>query len=87
MSESVRSNDTPFVIHGVANAGAEGRDQTWAFVKSKFPVFLERYSGGFLFTRLVQVTSNFTSMDHYKDVEVCREGGRVFVQGRKEIGS
>jgi len=69
MSESVRSNDTPFVIHGVANAGPEGRDQTWAFIKNKFPVFLERYSGGFLFTRLVQVTSNFTTMEHYKDIE------------------
>ena len=42
LSDAVRSNDTPFVIGGVAKAGWEGRDQTWAFVKNKYPIFLER---------------------------------------------
>ena len=43
LSDAVRSNDTPFVIAGVAKAGWEGRDQTWAFVKNKYPIFLERF--------------------------------------------
>ncbi|XP_063689885.1 puromycin-sensitive aminopeptidase-like isoform X2 [Bolinopsis microptera] len=70
LSDAVRSNDTPFVIGGVAKAGWEGRDQTWAFVKNKYPIFLERYSGGFLFQRLVQTTcASFVDMEKYKDVE------------------
>ena len=42
LSDAVRSNDTPFVIAGVAKAGWEGREQTWAFVKNNYPIFLER---------------------------------------------
>lgn len=42
LSDKVRSNDTPFVISGVAQAGWEARNETWAFVKNKYPVFLER---------------------------------------------
>ncbi|KAL5248988.1 hypothetical protein ACHWQZ_G018001 [Mnemiopsis leidyi] len=70
LSDAVRSNDTPFVIAGVAKAGWEGREQTWAFVKNNYPIFLERYAGGFLFQRLVQTTcASFVDMDKYKDVE------------------
>lgn len=69
LSDKVRSNDTPTVLNG-CSGGHEGRAATWKFVKDKYPTFLERYSGGFLFMRLVQYTcANFTDMDMYRDVE------------------
>lgn len=71
VSPTVRTNDTPFVIASVAGYNYEGRDEAWSFTKKNYSMFLERYSGGFLFTRLIKVCcSDFSDMNKYKDVEL-----------------
>jgi len=70
VSDKVRSNDTPFVIGAVSHSGWKGREETWQFVKNNYPLWLERYTGGFLFKRLIgDCCSSFTNMKMYEDVK------------------
>ncbi len=53
--DEVRSQDTVFVIGGVTGH-KEGKQLAWNFVKEKWELLHERYSGGFLLSRLVGVS-------------------------------
>lgn len=55
MSDKVRSQDTVFVIGGVTGT-VQGRELCWQFVQDKWTELHERYKGGFLLSRLVEVT-------------------------------
>ncbi len=69
LSSEVRSQDTIFVVTGVAG-NLKGRDLAWEFVKSNWPEFDRRYgSGGFGLMRLVSICGNFTTQDKHDDVE------------------
>ena len=69
LSSEVRSQDTIFVVTGVAS-NLKGRDLAWQFIKDNWPEFDRRYgSGGFGLMRLVSVCGNFTSQDKLEDVE------------------
>ena len=69
LSNEVRSQDTIFVVAGVAS-NLKGRDLAWDFIKSNWPEFDRRYgSGGFGLMRLVSVCGNFTTQDKLADVE------------------
>jgi len=68
LSESVRSQDTVFVIGGVTGT-VQGREAAWQFVKDMWETLHKRYQGGFLLARLVKsVTQNFVSEDKDKDI-------------------
>jgi puromycin-sensitive aminopeptidase len=69
MSSEVRSQDTVFVIGGVA-ANPKGRELAWKFVQEKWDELFVRYDGGFLLSRLVQTTTgDFTTEEKAKEVE------------------
>lgn len=69
MGSEVRSQDTVFVIAGVA-ANPKGRELAWKFVQEKWTELFTRYDGGFLLSRLVQTTSaDFTTEEKAKEVE------------------
>ena len=69
ISDSVRAQDTPFVIAAVAN-NPKGRDLAWDFVKSNHKLFHDRYKSGMLMTRLCQrTTQHFTTLDKATEVE------------------
>lgn len=53
LSEEVRTQDTVFVVISVASNPA-GRELAWKFFQDNFKLLNERYSGGFLLTRLVK---------------------------------
>ena len=52
--DKVRSQDSVFVIAGTTGS-AVGRDLAWKFFRDNFDKLNERYCGGFLLSRLVQV--------------------------------
>lgn len=54
MSNEVRSQDTVFVVASVAMT-KPGRESAWNFFKENKSVFLTRYKGGHLISRLVKV--------------------------------
>ncbi|KAK3096131.1 hypothetical protein FSP39_023548 [Pinctada imbricata] len=69
MSDKVRSQDTVFVISGVTNT-VEGRELVWQFVQDNWSTLIERYSGGFLLSRLVKIaTENFITDERAKEIE------------------
>jgi puromycin-sensitive aminopeptidase len=69
LSPDVRSQDTIFVVTGVAS-NLIGRDLAWQFVKDNWAEFDRRYgSGGFGLMRLVSICGNFTSEEQLQDVE------------------
>lgn len=69
MQDEVRSQDTVFVIMSVATTRM-GRELTWQFFKDHFAELLNRYTGGFLLTRLVKFTTeNFASEEKALEVE------------------
>ena len=53
--DEVRSQDTVFVIGGVTGT-ADGREMAWRFLQERWSTLHERYSGGFLLARLIQVS-------------------------------
>jgi puromycin-sensitive aminopeptidase len=69
VSDEVRSQDTVFVIASVS-ANPKGRDMAWEFVKENWDSLYERYSGGFLLSRLVQTTAGaFATLEKAAEVE------------------
>lgn len=58
--EKVRSQDAVFVI-GSTTGSVVGRELAWEFMKNKFSILNERYEGGFLLSRLVQVRDVYFS--------------------------
>ncbi|XP_062591652.1 puromycin-sensitive aminopeptidase-like [Saccostrea cucullata] len=69
MSDKVRSQDTVFVIGGVTGT-VQGREICWQFVQDKWSELHERYKGGFLLSRLVELsTENFVTEARAKEVE------------------
>ena len=69
LSPDVRSQDTIFVVTGVAS-NLRARDMAWEFVKDNWPEFDRRYgSGGFGLMRLVSICGNFTTQEKLEDVE------------------
>lgn len=69
LSDEVRSQDSVPII--VALAGNRmGRDLAWEFLKANWAELDRRYGqGGFAITRLVAITSAFTTPDKATDVE------------------
>jgi len=68
IGSEVRSQDSPFVISGVA-FNHKGRDLAWDFVKSNYSMLTERYKQGMLFTRLVQFTTeSFTTVEKAEEI-------------------
>lgn len=73
LSDKVRLQDTVFVI-GSCTSSAQGREETWDFVKKHWPMLLDRFSGLFLLGHLVKsACSNFTTEEHAADIEVRKE--------------
>ena len=69
LSDRVRYHDTIQVVAGVA-ANRMGRDIAWDFVKENWDEFSRRYSDGlFALSRLVGITSRFTTQEKLDDVE------------------
>ncbi|XP_078311638.1 puromycin-sensitive aminopeptidase-like [Crassostrea virginica] len=69
LSDKVRSQDTVFVIGGVTGT-VEGRELCWQFVQDQWKELHSRYQGGFLLSRLVEVsTENFVTEARAKEVE------------------
>ncbi|KAL6057849.1 Aminopeptidase [Balamuthia mandrillaris] len=62
ISNEVKSQDTVFVIGGVA-ANPAGRDMAWEFVQEHWDELYSRFSGGFLLSRLVSSTISVFSSD------------------------
>ncbi|XP_075924071.1 puromycin-sensitive aminopeptidase-like [Petromyzon marinus] len=62
ISDEVRSQDTVFVIGGVAGSSKLGMSMAWRFVQEKWAELSSRYQGGFLLPRLIKMTTdNFAS--------------------------
>ena len=69
ISSRVRSQDTIFVVAGVA-ANPKGRQPAWEFLKSNWAEFDRRYGGGgFGLMRLVSIVNSFTTEEQRTDVE------------------
>ena len=69
LTEAVRVHDTISVVTSVAS-NRHGRDLAWQFLKSNWAKFDRRYAhGGFGLTRLVSLTSRFSTPDRRNDVE------------------
>ncbi len=69
LSSRVRSQDTIFVVAGVA-ANPKGRQPAWEFLKSNWAEFDRRYGGGgFGLMRLVSIVNSFTTEEQRTDVE------------------
>lgn len=65
----VRSQDTVFVIGSVA-ANPLGMELAWKFVQENWAELFKRYDGGFLLSRLVQMTTaNFNTEEKAKEIE------------------
>lgn len=65
----VRSQDTVFVIASVA-LNSNGRDLAWQFFKDNWDKISERYTGGYLLSRLVKLlTEGFANDQMAKEVE------------------
>ena len=69
LSPKVRSQDTIFVVAGVA-ANPVGRLPAWEFLKDNWAEFDRRYGGGgFGLMRLVSIVNSFTTEEQRGDVE------------------
>ena len=69
LSSRVRSQDTIFVVAGVA-ANPLGRLSAWEFLKNNWAEFDRRYGGGgFGLMRLVSMVNSFTTEEQRADVE------------------
>ncbi|XP_048758250.1 puromycin-sensitive aminopeptidase-like isoform X2 [Ostrea edulis] len=69
MSDKVRSQDTVFVVGGVTGT-VQGRELCWQFLQDRWTDLHDRYKGGFLLSRLVEVsTENFVTEARAKEVE------------------
>ncbi|MEE9601018.1 MAG: ERAP1-like C-terminal domain-containing protein, partial [Thermoplasmata archaeon] len=70
LSEEVRSQDTVFVVAGVAS-NRHGRESAWEFIKDNWAEFDRRYGRGGLdgLTYLVSVTGAFTTLERAEEVE------------------
>lgn len=69
LSDSVRYHDTILVILSVAG-NKEGIDLAWQFVKDNWDEVIRRYGDGmFALSRLVNLTSRFTTQEKLDDVE------------------
>ena len=69
LSPKVRSQDTIFVVAGVA-ANPVGRLPAWEFLKDNWAEFDRRYGGGgFGLMRLVSIVNSFTTEEQRSDVE------------------
>lgn len=69
LSDKVRSQDAPFVIMSAASHSL-GRALAWEFVKINWEVLLNRYheSGIGLFSRMLSITSGFTTKGDLDDI-------------------
>ena len=68
LSDKVRSQDTVFVIGGVTGT-VEGRELCWQFVQDQWKELHNRYQGGFLLSRLVEVNISHTQTNTQTDRE------------------
>ena len=69
LSSAVRSHNTVSVVMSVAG-NRLGRDLAWEFVKDNWSEFDRRYGDGeFILSRLVSITSRFTTPEREADVE------------------
>ncbi|XP_068751963.1 puromycin-sensitive aminopeptidase-like [Montipora capricornis] len=69
LSSEVRSQDTVSVIAGVTGS-LTGRKLAWQFVQDHWNELYNRYAGGQLFSRLIQVTTNsFASEENIKEIQ------------------
>jgi len=69
VGSEVRSQDSPWVIAGVAH-NSKGRDLAWDFVKANYAMLSERYKQGMLFMRLVQFTTDsFVTEEKADEIE------------------
>lgn len=68
ISDEVRSQDTVFVIMSVAMT-RKGRELAWQFLQDNWQWLYDRYQGGFLCTRLVKITENFSSEEKANEIE------------------
>ena len=69
LSSKVRSQDTIFVVAGVA-ANPVGRVPAWEFLKNNWAEFDRRYGGGgFGLMRLVSIVNSFNTEEQRADVE------------------
>ena len=70
LSDNVRFQDTWIVIVGAASHTA-GRALAWKFVKKHWKTFISRYHGGGLnlLSRILGITSGFTTRDQLDDAE------------------
>ncbi|XP_071942533.1 puromycin-sensitive aminopeptidase-like [Antedon mediterranea] len=69
MSDKVRSQDTVFVIVGVTGSKT-GREMAWQFLQDRWPELIERYTGGFLISRLVKCTTEgFVTEEKAQEIE------------------
>ena len=69
LSSKVRSQDTIFVVAGVA-ANPVGRVPAWEFLKNNWAEFDRRYGGGgFGLMRLVSIVNSFNTEEQRDDVE------------------
>ena len=69
----MRSQDTVFVIAGTTGS-AEGRELAWKFVRDNWKLLHERFSGGFLLSRLVKVLNGEIEIPNYLlmlDLIIC----------------
>ena len=69
LTPEVRSHNTVSMVMSVAG-NRLGRDLAWEFVKDNWTEFDRRYGDGeFILSRLVSITSRFTTHDRREDVE------------------
>ncbi|MBI4463376.1 MAG: M1 family metallopeptidase [Acidobacteria bacterium] len=70
LSEEVRPQDTPIVLASAATH-PPGRALAWRFLKKNWKMFVERYHGGGigLLSRLIGISSGFTTRQNLEDVE------------------
>ena len=69
LSDSVRYHDTILVILSVAG-NTNGIDLAWQFVKDNWDELIRRYGDGmFALSRLVNLTSRFTTQEKFDEVE------------------
>ncbi len=67
-SHHVRPQDTVGIISAVW-LNPDGRDLAWAFVKTNWNLFLERYASSQALARLITPLGTFTSAAHAKEAE------------------
>merc|ERR1719315_572268 len=74
MSDHVRDNIRPFGFSFLGDSSRAQRLRVWNFVKQNFELFLNKYEGNPLLSRLIQVTTNkFGSSQAANDVKTFFE--------------